>query len=122
MRSEFEDDDSFPSYLPPPTAPVTSFDKLNFQDELLDQYIKAKKLRDTLDTDPEATLAGKAAVYNSVSTIIERLTKLKTDIYNAERLKALENTLIECLQETDQALTDKFLALYEAKVGLLKAS
>lgn len=90
-----------------------SLNELDLDKELLNQYKNAKTVLDEILND-EATAANqKAQVLNTVTAILQNIAKLQQELYNVERLKLLENILIETLQKFEP-LRDEFLKAYKA--------
>lgn len=128
MRSEFdfEDEETFK----PPTTGLEDYDlteaenfgNLDLGKELSEQLARAKRILREVENSEDEKGSSKAALLNSVSQIISRMVSMRVAVWNAERLKELERTLIECLKETDPHLADQFLALYEQRLEYLKAS
>jgi len=96
----------------PVLLPVIPLEDLNLADELYAQYVKAKQLLEDADKEP---LNQKAQTMNSIVNILGHITKIRTDIYNAEKLKRLESALLTTLKEFPE-LSDRFLELYEEEV------
>lgn len=81
---------------------------LDLEHELLKQYQRAQELLEFSDDEP---LNQRAQTLNSITSILQAIIKLQQDLYNMERLKTLENTLVNTLQEFPQ-LKEKFLDSY----------
>jgi Lon protease-like protein len=92
-------------------ADVSTLKDLDLEAELLAQYKRARRLLAVAEHDTEVPLSQKATALNSISTIITNITKAQTDLYNAERLKTLESTLITCLKQFPD-LREEFLTRY----------
>lgn len=91
----------------------TSLDQIDLDKELAEQFTRAKQLLMNADLDDEATLAQKAQITNSITSILQNIVKLRTDLHNAERIKAIEATLISVLKDYPE-VQDKFLDQYQA--------
>lgn len=102
-------DQSYEPFVSKVTA--TKLSELDLDHELLQQY---KAASDTY----EAIKAGntpanqKAQLLNTITTILTGILKLQTDLYNAERLKKLESTLIATLKDFPE-LREPFLEKYK---------
>ena len=88
---------------------------LNLEDELLEQYYTAQDLLQSAGDQP---LNQKAQTLNSITSILQAIIRAQQDLYNIERLKTLENTLIKVLQEFPE-IKHKFLDAYEAELNKL---
>lgn len=94
---------------------VKKLAELNLEDELLEQYYTAQDLLENSKNEP---LNQKAQTLNAITSILQAIIKAQQDLYNIERLKTLENTLIKVLQEFPE-IKHKFLDAYEAELGKL---
>ena len=105
----------------PATRPVKtkikSFKELDAQAELLEQYTTAKRLLSDAEYDEQTPLNQKAQALNTISNILGNIVKNRTELYNSERLRLLEATLLEVLQEFP-TLAEKFMPVYEARLKL----
>jgi hypothetical protein len=84
---------------------------LNLEQELLEQYNRARRLLHTAATDDAIPLAQKASALNSATAIISALTKTQADLYSLERVKKIEAVLIATLKQFPQ-LQEEFLEAY----------
>ena len=102
-----------------PKEPVkqTELKDLDLEVELLAQYKKAQALLDDADKEP---LNQKAQTLNSITLILQAIIKSQQDLYNIERLKTLENTLIKVLQDFPE-IKHQFLDAYEKELKKLWA-
>lgn len=98
----------------------TSLDQIDLDKELAEQFTRAKQLLMNADLDDEATLAQKAQITNSITSILQNIVKLRTDLHNAERIKAIEATLISVLKDYPE-VQDKFLDQYQAALEAKRA-
>lgn len=96
---------------------VKSLQELDVQAELLEQYKSAKRLFVAAEYDEGIPLNQKAQSLNTISTVLSSITKLQTELYDSERLKVLEATLIDVLREypTVQA---EFIRRYEERLNV----
>ena len=88
---------------------------LDLEKELLNQYKKAQELLEFSDGEP---LNQKAQTLNSITNILQAIIKSQQDLYNIERLKTLETTLITVLQGFPE-IKHKFLDAYERELKKL---
>lgn len=105
---------------PPETDEITAdvdIETLDLDSELVKVYAKAQKLLDTIVGSVDVPANQQAQVFNSVVTMLDRLAKMRTDVYNAERLRKLEQSLIRTLQAYPQELQEAFLRDYERSLS-----
>lgn len=93
--------------------PVIPLEDLDLSSELYKQYIDAKQMLSDATDEP---LNQRAQTVNSIVNILDRITKIRTEIYNAEKLKKLESALLTTLKEFPE-LSDRFLELYEEEAN-----
>lgn len=121
MKPEFNAED-FPSlkskaeevYIPD-FVPLTST-SLNLEDELLEQYNRARKLLHDANYDEEIPLSQKAAALNSATSIIGALIKSQAELYSLERIKKIESVLIATLKKFPD-LQEEFMEAYTMNLG-----
>lgn len=99
------------------TITATRLEDLNIADELLIQYKNAVNLLEAAQHDADIPANQKAQLLNSISAIITNISKTQTDVYNAERLKTLENTLISTLKDFPE-VKSTFLDAYERALNV----
>jgi hypothetical protein len=99
----------------PEFIPLTST-TLNLEFELLEQYNRARKLLHDAQYDTTISLNQKSAALNSATAIIGALTKNQAELYSLERIKKIENVLIETLKLFPDMQTE-FMAKYEEALG-----
>ena len=95
-----------------------SLDELDLDKELAEQFIRAKQLILNAEADGDASLAQKAQATNSITSILQNIVKMRTDLYNSERIKLIESILISVLKEypdIQAAFIDRYEAALEAK-------
>lgn len=98
-------------------AADVDIETLDLDSELVKVYAKAQKLLDTIVGSVDVPANQQAQVFNSVVTMLDRLAKMRTDVYNAERLRKLEQSLIRTLQAYPQELQEAFLRDYERSLS-----
>lgn len=86
-----------------------TIDNIDLEKEIVDRYAQARILLLEAKNEP---VGQKATMLRAATEILRALVKTKTDLYNAERMKILEQTLIEVLQDFPE-LKDAFLERYE---------
>lgn len=98
------------------TVTATSLNELDLDKELLAQYIDAKNFLKDVKHDSEIPLNQKAQILNTITSILQNIIKMQQDLHSVERMKVIENTLIETLKNHEQ-LRDAFLKDYEKALG-----
>lgn len=98
--------------------PATSLKNVSLEKTLVLQLLSAQELqRDVLD-DEGATPTQKSQVTNTLSGVIEQLSKLQVKLFNSERMKDLEGVLIDTVNDhmtPEQQLA--FMAEYRRRLG-----
>lgn len=108
--------DKYESNIPPETlkrfrAKVNDISELNIEQELLDNYNDAQDILTNLD--PLVTPANQQAqAMNTINGILKDIIKMRTDLYNAERIKKIEASIIYTLKQFPE-LHEAFLTEYE---------
>lgn len=108
--------------LAPPSAPEQPVQQQSLQDvdlahELVRQYNLANALFEDAKNDLEATPQQKAAVLNTISSILKQIISMQTELYNAERLKRLESILLAALKTIPEPARLQFMADYERELS-----
>ena len=86
---------------------------LNLEDELLVQYNRARELLHDAKYLEDVPLNQKAQVINSATSILGALIKNKAELYSLERIKKIENILLDTLKSYPD-MQETFLAQYSA--------
>lgn len=97
--------------------PVRSLRDLNMEQELVIQLVTAQRLQRDVLADEETPANQRAQTLNAVAAALATLAKLQVEVYNSERLKRVEQVLIEVLQTLPMEAQEQFLALYEKELG-----
>jgi len=93
---------------------------INLEEELVNQLLQTKELlKDVYSDESGDSASQKASLINACSAIIRDLAKTQAEIHNAERLKTMEQTLIEVLTKYDEAISREFLELYERRLKVV---
>lgn len=96
--------------------PHRTLNNVNLEKELVIQLGHAQKLqKDTLDDD-QTPANQKAQVLNSVASTLQMLGKLQIELYDAERLKRLEQILVEAIKNLPKESQEQFLEAYEREL------
>jgi len=85
---------------------------LNMADELGFQYRAGKTLLESISNDSEVPANQRAQVFNSVGTMLDKITKQMKGVYDAERLKRFEAAFMKTLEEFPEEAKRKFFDLY----------
>lgn len=93
--------------------PPARLSNLNLEEELVLQLMRAKALQSDAFDDVDVAANQKAQVMNSVASTIGALVRMQTDLYNAERFKAIEAILLEAVKSMPTPQATKFLDEYE---------
>lgn len=101
-----------PTPNPIPKSTVKTLKDLDLDKELLDQYQSAKQLLSDVQYEEGVPLNQKAQITNTITSILQAIIKMQQDLYNIEKIKLIENVLIETLKE-HETLRDAFLEKYE---------
>lgn len=91
--------------------------EIDLEQELAENYYRCKDAAGLAYEALEAgnATAGAAAVLTSATSALKELGRLQTDLYNAEKVKILEKTMVEVLQSHPdrEALCRKFEELMQ---------
>lgn len=88
---------------------------LDLNQELLKQYEKAQTMLRDAELE-EAPLNYRVQALNAISSIINQIVKMQTDLHTLENVRAIENALIETLKSMPE-VREEFLKRYS---GALK--
>lgn len=86
--------------------------QLNLAEELGMQYRSGMILLASVQEDKETPANQRAQVFNSVSSMLEKIVKQQKIVYDAERLKRFESSFLKVLQDLPDASKRKFFDLY----------
>lgn len=100
--------------------PTKALVDLNMERELVIQLIVVQNLQRETLRDDSVPANQKAQTSNAVASTLATLSKLQTEMYTSERLKKIEQVLIETLQTLPQDAQELFLAAYEDNLGAAK--
>ena len=93
--------------------PAVKLSDVDLEEELMLQFARTKGLYDAVVKDENTPANQRAQVANSCTAILEQLIKMQKALYGAERMKALEQTLIRTLKQFPDDVQAKFFELYE---------
>jgi len=115
LFAEFESPEEATKPPPVPVVVPSSLRELDVETELLEQYRTAKQL--LANAEENVPLNQRAQALNSITTILQTITKMQTDLYDAERLKTLEAILLDTLREFPQ-VQEAFLEVYKRRLNV----
>lgn len=99
--------------IPKPLRLSGTLKSLNLDAELYDRYIDAKDFLDEILQAEGVPPNQVAQLMNTLTSILKEITKMQTDLYNAERLKKLEYCIIAAVKGADAEIQAKFFEQYE---------
>lgn len=91
---------------------ASTLSELNLDTELLAQYKTTVMLQESAASNDEIPLNQKAQIANTITAILKQIVDTQAKLYDTERLKLLENTLIVTLQEFPE-ISESFLNNYK---------
>ena len=100
-----------------PALTTRDLGDLDVAEEIFEQYQKAVRLRDNVLDDAEIPANQRAQVLNSVSSILSQLTRLRIQLYDSERMKALEQILLDTLRALPPESRTHFMEVYTRELG-----
>lgn len=95
---------------------ATNLNDLSLQQELLQQYNRARRMMVDAEAEEGSTINQKASGLNAVTAILQAIIKMQTELYSAERVKIIETTLIDVLQQDFPEVKDRFIELYTRRL------
>jgi hypothetical protein len=96
--------------------PPRTLSDVDLVEELLLQYQIAKTLMASVLSSLGTPANQKAQVLNSCAAVLEQVTRTQTQLYNAERVKAMEAALEKTFMNVAQPLKTAFFERYEQLV------
>lgn len=99
--------------------PSTAIIDMDLSGELMLQYLQTKTLLASIIDDEGTPANQKAQVINTCSAILGNITKTQTQLYNAERLKIIEQCLMNALKATTKPVQEKFFENYSRELEVL---
>jgi hypothetical protein len=93
--------------------PVKKLADIDLEHELVIQFQLAKQVQAGTMSDDVTPANQKAQVLNSCTAVLGDLVKMQATLYSAERLKKIEQVLIETLQTWPADQTQEFFQKYE---------
>lgn len=99
--------------------PSLSIMDMDLEGELLMQYAQTKALLASVVDDEVTPANQKAQLMNTCSAILTQIIKSQTDLYNGERLKVMEQCLMNALKTVTDEVSIKFFDNYERELSTL---
>lgn len=96
-----------------------SLKSLNLDSELYAAYARAKNYLAIVQADEKIPPNQIAQLMNTLTAILDKIVKLQTELYSAERVKKLEAAMIQAIKLAPPESQQVFLEQYET---LLKAA
>lgn len=97
--------------------PATKLTDINLAEELVLQFQKVKAMQAKV-LDSNTSAQQKSAVANSCASTLAQLVKMQTDLYNAERMKMIEQAVIQVMRDQPEHIQLAFFDKYERLLGL----
>lgn len=96
--------------------PPMKLGELNLEEELVRQFQTVRALQTETLEDKYVEANKKATVASACAATLGQIVKLQTDLYTAERFKAIEGLLIRTIRKLPLEVVEEFLNEYE-KLG-----
>ena len=97
--------------------PATKLSDINLAEELVLQFQKVKSLQTKVLSSTKVSAQQQAAVANSCASALAQLVKMQTELFNAERMKTIEQVLIQVMRDQPEDLQMAFFEKYERMLG-----
>lgn len=95
------------------TLGITTMADIDIGHEVALQLRTAKVLLGMAMNDDEANPSQKASTCSTVQRIVQDLTKMRINLYSAERNKQIEEAVINVMRDQSTEIKDAFFADYE---------
>lgn len=93
--------------------PVKNLREINLARELVLQLQANQELQNRCLASPDTPANQVAQTMNSTAAVLQQLIRLQTEVHNSERLKKIEQKLIETLNTLPSEVQEAFLETYE---------
>lgn len=103
-------------YEAPPEVPARApgtLKGLNLDTELFNNYRDAKDFLETVLHDSSIAPNQVAQTFNTLTAILKEIVKSQTEVYNAERVKLLEQAMILALKNVPEDAQNLFFTEFE---------
>lgn len=97
--------------------PVKDLSDVDLNRELVLQMLQTQRLQSDVLKDDETPANQRAQVANAVAAIIAQLAKLQTEVYTSERLKRIEQVVIEAVRSMPLEQQANWMAGYRRLCG-----
>jgi len=84
-----------------------TLDQLDVDNELLEHYYRLKALAEQMAYSERG-----APIMSSLNALLAQIVRARTALYEAERLKKLEHTLLKVLKTLPKTQQDTFMDIY----------
>lgn len=105
--------------LKPAYVEIDNLENLDLGSELLSSYNRASRLFVTIEHDDDIPPNQKAQVLNTIRGIQEQILRNQERAYNVNKLKVIENTLIDVLKGFPE-VKEAFIREYEKAARALE--
>lgn len=97
--------------------PIRSLKDINMEQELLLQLLTAQQLQRDVLAEDDVPANQRAQTMNAVAASLQVLAKLQVEVHTSERLKRIENILVEAVTNLPNDTQVQFFDQYEALLG-----
>lgn len=94
--------------------------ELNLQDEVLDHYLRCKRIAELAEQNFTEKPSAMASALNVTTAALKELSRQEVEIYNAEACKALQSAFINTLKEFPEVaeqILERFYSNLESQVN-----
>jgi uncharacterized protein (UPF0147 family) len=106
---------------PKTPRPQKKFEEIRVDEEIAEVYASAKTLLDLIIEDDDVPANQRAQVLNSVSNMIQQMVKSRVDLYNAERIRRMEQVLLQVMRAQPLEVRQAFFDSYSKALGGMDA-
>lgn len=106
---------------PKTPRPQKKFEEIRVDEEIAEVYASAKTLLDVIIEDDDVPANQRAQVLNSVSNMIQQMVKSRVDLYNAERIRRMEQVLLQVMRTQPLEVRQAFFDSYSKALGGMDA-
>jgi len=93
-------------------------EQLNLSDELIKHFAAVKAQMDTALDSPDSTPTQIAAAAKVINDLLGQLIRMQTEVYNIDRIRAMEHALVESIQILPEATKEEFFRIYENQLSM----
>ena len=111
-------DDDIDGALDPDDELAGNFVAMDLLAETMQLYRRTKRLMEHTLRSKTTPSNQKAQTVNALANLLKGLAAQQTELYNAERLKRLENLVITAVKDLAPDTQDEFIRRYEAEVNV----